>query len=309
MRLKFPRLWWRRHRGDAGISGDPVVSQEETLQTIGVMLRHRRQDLGLTLRDLATETRITTPVIEALERGWRDRLPERAYLASMLPQLEQRLDLPPGSLEPVLPPRAANRRVNSVGLRRFTPGSIDVFTTWQGSVVYALVISVSVLALNRQQQELTQRNTQNLEPVRADLQILENKEGLLSRDPSVLALRPLTQAKDGRPEQWLNAGGGDPLNSPGVLQVTLKAPRRVQVSSRGGDRLDLKGSAGHLTLQLLPPIQLMISPPPSAEDQVLWNGEQQQSDAQEKGLYRMADAPRKASAPARERPQTAPRSP
>ena len=54
------------------------------------MMKQRREAEGLTLRELAQETRITTPVIEALERGWSDRLPERAYLASMLPQLERR---------------------------------------------------------------------------------------------------------------------------------------------------------------------------------------------------------------------------
>ena len=57
----------------------------------------------MTLRELALKTQITTPVIEALERGWSDRLPERAYPASMLPQLERRLELTPGVLQPVLP--------------------------------------------------------------------------------------------------------------------------------------------------------------------------------------------------------------
>ena len=41
-------------------------------------MKQRREAGGLTLRELALETRITTPVIEALERGWSDRLPEGA---------------------------------------------------------------------------------------------------------------------------------------------------------------------------------------------------------------------------------------
>ena len=61
-------------------------------------MKQRREAEGLTLRELALETRITTPVIEALERGWSDRLPERAYLASMLPQPERRLELTPSVL-------------------------------------------------------------------------------------------------------------------------------------------------------------------------------------------------------------------
>ena len=38
--------------------------------------------------------------------------------------------------------------------RRFTLGSIDVFTTWQGSVVCTVRIGLSLLMINRQQQNL-----------------------------------------------------------------------------------------------------------------------------------------------------------
>ena len=142
MRLKLPRPWWRRSPLDDQSGSGSETGHPESSGDLGELLRSRRESMGLTMRDLANETRITTPVIEALERGWNDRLPERAYLASMLPQLERRLDLAPGCLDPMLPPRAAVRPITAGGLRRFTPGSIDVFTTWQGSVVYVLVMYV-----------------------------------------------------------------------------------------------------------------------------------------------------------------------
>ena len=44
------------------------------------MKQHQEAD-GVTLRELALEARITKPVIDALERGWCDRLPEGVYLA------------------------------------------------------------------------------------------------------------------------------------------------------------------------------------------------------------------------------------
>ena len=53
--------------------------------------------------------------------------------------------------------------------RRFKLGSIEVFTTWQGSVVYAALIGLSLLMINRQQLNLAQLNSQSLEPVRVDL--------------------------------------------------------------------------------------------------------------------------------------------
>ena len=306
MRLKLPRPWWRRSRLDERLDADPSTVPVQSPSDLGVLMRSRREAMGLSLRDLANETRITTPVIEALERGWKDRLPERAYLASMLPQLERRLDLTPGCLDPVLPPRAAARQNSSVRLRRFTPGSIDVFTTWQGTVVYALVIVVSLLALNRQQQNLAQQNSLSLEPVRADLAQLSRGSASRTDEPIVRGLRPLEQAANRRPIEWLE---GDPPAQIGLLEIKLSTPRQLVVSSRGGDRINLKGSAGQLTLQLLPPVQLTVDPPLAPTDQVLWNGDLQKPEAINKGSYRIEAAPRNPADPASVRPQTAPRSP
>ena len=291
MRLKLPRPWWRRSRGSGAAEAETIAGSAESLQEIGAMVRRRREDLGLSLRDLAIETRITTPVIEALERGWRDRLPERTYLASMLPQLEERLDLPTGSLDSALPPRAPVLRLEAGGrgLRRFTPGTIDVLTTWQGSVVYVLVIGLSLIALNRQQQDLALRNSQTLEPVQADLRGLRGlmKTSPSTADPVVRALRPLEQATQRRPEEWLNAGGGLRSADIGVLQLHLKQDRRLRLFSGGGDRLQLDVKAGAMTLQLRAPLELMITPPPSEDDRVLWDGKPMVALPNRQGTYRV----------------------
>ena len=271
------------------------------------MLMQRREAEGLTLRELAQETRITTPVIEALERGWSDRLPERAYLASMLPQLERRLALTPGVLQPVLPPAVIRQRQVNLTQRRFTLGSIDVFTTWQGSVVYAVLIGISLLMINRQQQNLALRNSQSLEPVRADLSGLDQTTSLPSNDPDLKALRPLDLARQRQPMDWLNAGGRPPLSRPGVLSLKLTQPRQLQLASGGGDRLQLQLEAGTVTLQLLAPVQVVIKPPPEKADQLLWNGQVLKADKTRPGTYRVEAT--RAAAPAPLRPQTAPRSP
>ena len=201
MRLSF-LLPWRRSRPLA----EPIDTEQqrrETLREIGSALQSRREAEGLTMRQLASETRITTPVIEALERGWADRLPERAYLASMLPQLEQRLALPKGTLDAVLPPASVRLRTNGRGLGRFTLGSIDVFTTWQGGVVYGLIMVLGLLLLNRQQHDLAARNSLTLEPVPADLNSIQQAETLQLPDPQIMALRPLQQALERQPQDWL----------------------------------------------------------------------------------------------------------
>ena len=306
MHLTFLRPWWRRSRSTSvDVSDD--LSRDATLRELGQMLKQRRETEGLSLRELAQETRITTPVIEALERGWSDRLPERAYLASMLPQLERRLALTPGVLQPVLPPAVIRQRQGNLNQRRFTLGSIDVFTTWQGSVVYAALIALSLLTINRQQQNLALRNSQSLEPVRADLAALDQTAALPSGDPQLDTLRPLDRARTRRPQDWLNAVGGLPVSGPGVLTFQLSQPRQLALTSGGGDRLQLQLQAGSATLQLLAPVQVVIKPPPEEVDQLLWNGQALMAEANRPGTYRV-DATR-AAAPAPLRPQTAPRSP
>ena len=306
MRLTFPRPWRRRSRSSQEVAPDGLTRDEE-LRELGQMLTQRREAEGLTLRELAQETRITTPVIEALERGWSDRLPERAYLASMLPQLERRLALTPGVLQPVLPPAVIRQRQVNLTQRRFTLGSIDVFTTWQGSVVYAVLIGISLLMINRQQQNLALRNSQSLEPVRADLSGMDQTTPLPSNDPDLKALRPLDLARERQPLDWLNAAGGPPLSRPGVLSLKLTQPRQLELASGGGDRLQVQLEAGTATLQLLAPVQVVIKPPPEKADQLLWNGQVLTADKTRPGTYRVEAT--RAAAPAPLRPQTAPRSP
>ena len=86
MHLTFPRLWWRRPSAHRRWLQTSFPGSSNFCQ-LGQLMKQCREAEELTLRELALDTRITTPVIEALERGWSDRLPERAYLASVLPQL------------------------------------------------------------------------------------------------------------------------------------------------------------------------------------------------------------------------------
>ena len=303
MRLKRPGLWWQRSRSGASPDAQGSDSQNQQGEDLGLMLRLRREELGLSLRDLANETRITTPVIEALERGWRDRLPERAYLASMLPQIESRLALPSGCLEPLLPQAVLpHRGAAKAGLRRFTLGNIDVFTTWQGTLVYAGVIALSLLAINRQQQDLALRNSLTLQPVRADVEAINRRPNLGGSDDRIAALRPLEQVQQRTPQKWLELVSGSLTQSQGVLDVVVAEPRELQLSSGGGDRIQFQATAGTLTLQLQAPIEVRLDPPAGATDQVLWNGEPLVVDGEREGVYRVNKLP----APDSDRPQTAP---
>ena len=199
MRLNLP---WQKSRSEVETRQDPQQIFQSSLLEAGRQLRERREQCGMSLRDLAEETRITTPVLEAIERGWVKRLPEPAYLCSMLPLLEQHLELAPGSLNGAMPERNARNQTHANrGLTRFTPGSIDVFTTWQGSVIYAVVMLSSLLALNHQQKHLAALNSQTLSPITVSLESLDDQHASETANPALDGLRPLEEARKRSPEQ------------------------------------------------------------------------------------------------------------
>ncbi len=274
--MKLP-LPWRRHNNK---QNDPtsLESRNNSLEDAGQLLREQRERKGLSMRDLSKEVRITTPVLEALERGWQDRLPEAAYLVAMLQRLETYLDLPSNSLSAALPNRPGSNRLATNGRStRFTLGSIDIFTTWQGSVVYGAVMIGSILALNHQQRHLININAFSPKPIPINTP--------LDSDQILKGLRPLEE------EITASLGQGalplDQLTRPGILEINLNQPRQISLSSEGGDRTNLQGATGTVTLQLLPPVDLSINPPPGEADSVNWNGQALSAQTNQPGSYRL----------------------
>ena len=293
--MRFPRLWPRRgtsssSSGQAPEAGDPI----SPLQHAGQLLKERRELRGLSMRELSREIRITTPVLEALERGWSDRLPEAAYLGTMLTQLETHLELEPGSLHGALPAGKASRMQGQTsGNRRFTLGSIDILSTWQGSVVYAAVILGTLMALNQQQRYLALRNSEQLEPIPPSAEDLQISSPQSALNPGIPGLRPLEDSQRKPLKHWLpatadgNAASASPVPTIGLLQLRLSQPSTITLSSAGGDRSELTGSTGELTLQLQSPVSLKVTPPPKGEDQVLWDGLPQTALNGQAGSYRL----------------------
>ena len=275
-RAPFSRFW-RWGRGRPSTEADAV--EADPLLAAGRHLRQRREERRLTLRELALETRISTPVLEALERGWRDRLPEATYLRTMLPLIERHLDLAPGSLVAVLPssPAPSELRQRDGLVRRFTPGSIDVFTTWQGSVLYGLLTLGLVYGLNLQQQHLAAKGLLVMRPVpplSPQEQASQPGSGQLLLDiyPD---LRPLQQAAEG---QSLKSLGSTPANSggktsQGTLKVRLTSTSTMRLNEGGRGSIQLQAAKGELVMDLRGPWSLTIDPPPISKDAVSWKGQ------------------------------------
>lgn len=282
---------WRRTHTGLDASGAPL---EDPLLAAGRRLRQAREERGLSLRQLALDTRISTPVLEALERGWRDRLPEAAYLRTMLPLIEQRLDLPNGHLEVALPAEGPDHGLPRSGglLQRFTPGSIDVFSTWQGTLLYGVLTLGLIYAINLQQQRIAAANLLSLRPIaaapeppQANAHPQEASRTLLTLYPD---LRPLQRASRGIGLAALQQGAAqtNANEGPGVLELNLNRASRINLQSDGGQRSSLSGAQGQLVLQLQPPLDLTITPAPAAAE-VTWNGTPLAAVAGQPGHYRL----------------------
>ncbi|WP_082325918.1 RodZ family helix-turn-helix domain-containing protein [Synechococcus sp. GFB01] len=282
--------FWRRRRPEPGSAG-AAGKLEDPLLAAGQQLRERREQRGLSLRQLALETRISTPVLEALERGWRDRLPEATYLRSMLPLLEAELEMPPGCLAAALP---AQRSPGShQPQRRFTPGSIDVFTTWQGTVLYAVLTLGLIYALNLEQQRLAGEGRLALRPippVPADEQ-QKPESAAQSLLRVVPGLRPLDQAASGQGLKLLSQGQRSEASGPGLLELELQQSSRITLSSNGAVSTDLAAASGQLRLPLTPPFRLRLDPAPGPGSRVLWNGLPLAAVAGQPGTFTVAETP------------------
>ena len=292
-RLSSLTRLWRRGGSARGAEGHGGATQEDPLLAMGRRLREEREARGLNLRQMALETRISTPVLEALERGWRDRLPEGAYLRTMLPLIEQRLELPAGSLDEALPPQAQHHgpRGNGGGLlQRFTPGSIDVFSSWQGGVLYGGLCLGLIYALNLQQRQLAAANLLTLRPI-APLPAAEQTKPanpgttVLSAYPE---LRPLQRASRGVGRSALSQLNQSQPDQPriGVLELNLSQASTINLQNEAGQRSSLNGAKGSLVWQLEPPLELSIYPVPKAGE-VLWNGAALPPKAKQPGQYQL----------------------
>jgi len=278
----FDRL--RRNRKAAAAPSDLSAGAADPLLEAGRVLRQAREARGLGLRQLASETLISTPVLEALERGWRDRLPEAAYLRTMLPLLERYLQLEAGSLRSAVTAPQTDVVSRATTASRLPLLSVELFTSWQGTAAYTALLLALMYGLNLEQRRLAAQGVHALNPIpplsEAAVKRLPpvGSELLLQVYPE---LRPLAQARGSKGLELARrqAVDQDRTPTPGVLELTLSRPARLSLEAANGLRTNLQAGSGELVLPLTPPLMLALDPPGAASVGVRWNGTPLKPDA------------------------------
>ncbi len=129
----------------------------------GITMKKKREDKRISITNLSKKTKISINVIEAIEKGWTDKLPEKTYLISMIRILEDELNLQEGALNVFL--KKDDRISSNKALRFFTPGNIDIFTTWHGSIIYIAIMLISILLINNYNIHLIKINSKTVQPI------------------------------------------------------------------------------------------------------------------------------------------------
>jgi hypothetical protein len=165
-----------------------------------------------------------------------------------------------------------------------------VFTSWQATLLYALLTLGLIHLLNLQQFQLASRGVLSThplpplkEPAAAAAASAQTDGELLEAFPD---LRPISQAASGKGLRLLRkeARAGGPDLSLGILNLTTPTPTRVEIRSDRGGTTTLSGVEGELALPVLPPFRLTLSPEPQGAT-VRWRGAVLAPQSGEGGAY------------------------
>ena len=152
---------FKKPLSDSSSLKDQPEPNFEFLEAIS-LFTSQREKLGISLKELSAKTKISRNVLIAIENGWKKYLPEKTYLISMLKILEIELNLEKGSLNGLLV-QIINK--NNLSKFKFKFINIDFLNSWFGSLLYFIIMLLSVLALNSQQKYLLKINSLTTEPV------------------------------------------------------------------------------------------------------------------------------------------------
>tara|TARA_B100000214_G_scaffold144418_1_gene103252 strand:+ start:299 stop:832 length:534 start_codon:yes stop_codon:yes gene_type:complete len=136
------------------------------------LFKTQRNKVGISIEQLSKETRISRNVLIAIENGWKKYLPETTYLIAMVKIIEIKLNLGRGSLNGLLTQKSND---NNIQRFKFKFINIDFLNSRIGSLLYIIIMFLSILALNSQQKHLIKINSVSTEPIIREEPIIKNK--------------------------------------------------------------------------------------------------------------------------------------
>ena len=160
-------------KSKSGLANEPIDPDSYSNFSEAINLfKTQREKIGISLEQLAKETKISRNVLCAIENGWEKYLPEKTYLISMIKSIEIKLNLERGSLNGLLIKKYDNKSLSKF---KFNFINIDFLNSWIGSLLYVIFMFLSILALNSQQKYLIKINSISTEPIITEKTVIKNE--------------------------------------------------------------------------------------------------------------------------------------
>ncbi|MGK7942427.1 MAG: helix-turn-helix domain-containing protein [Crocosphaera sp.] len=127
-------------------SFDPKQLQREILEDIGQQLYYARQKQGLTLELISQETRIAVGLLEAIEKGKLEELPEAIYTRSFIKKFADFLGLDGKHLSESFPIDMTSKSNNTARFRFWLP--VLQFRPLHLYFLYIVIVILSVQSIS-----------------------------------------------------------------------------------------------------------------------------------------------------------------
>ncbi len=113
---------------------------------IGNIIKERRVKKNLSIEDLSFLSKIPISTILGIENNEKELIPPYPFRRSILLKLEECLSLEKFKLIKLI--QKEDIPINKRMKRQFTFPKIDLFNSWQGSLIYLFLIVISIFVLN-----------------------------------------------------------------------------------------------------------------------------------------------------------------
>jgi len=132
----FKKLNYKKNK-DSFI--DPYIN-------IGNIIKESRAEKNLSVEDLSSLSKIPTSTILGIENNVKELIPPYPFIRSILLKLEECLSLDKRKLIKLIQDEYVPKTKKMK--RNFIFNKIDLFNSWQGSVIYLFLIIISIFVLN-----------------------------------------------------------------------------------------------------------------------------------------------------------------
>ena len=113
---------------------------------IAKLVKEARIQQNLTIKELSYISKIPERIINSIENNQKNIRPEYPFIRSILIKLEECLDLKKNTL---LKFAVKERKILKKGEKDFLLGKFDLINTWQGSILYFFILTLTIFVLKR----------------------------------------------------------------------------------------------------------------------------------------------------------------